>query len=210
MNNKLLFLAIIMLLSLFVLCACGENNVIEDVNEENPEVSEEYGEEYEEDYGDETGELEREPVPQEIFDKLVFSLNGGSFKIGDKYDDVKGSLGEEIRPAQTFTPCGGDSRNPVTSHTYDGISLEVSHDGIIQRAVISGMEFPNTTATFAGIKIGDTPEVVRNTFNYTADVDTEYVINYTFDSLAVSFGLDFEGSGNIDYISMDDIGMTGF
>ena len=198
MKKLFLLLAVLVALSL-ILCACGEKPE-EEQNSENTVVENNEEEYYE--------EVEKTIDPADL-DKLVVELNGATVRMGDKFADVKGSFGNEIRPANTYTPCGGKDDEKVTTHYYDGLEIEETHEGIVYHAKISAFDFPTSQATICGIKISDSPDTVRNTFGTTPDTDSEYVINYTFGTIAVSYGLDFEESGNVNYISIDDFSIGG-
>jgi hypothetical protein len=194
MNKKVLLFTLIMVMTL-VLCACGEKK-------ENTESS---GEIIEEVSGEQNeGEYTLRPATQEEIDMLEIVLNNGSFKIKEKYEDVKGRMENEIKPAQSYTPCGGSDDEQVTCHYFDGMNVEETHEGYIYNVVISGYDFPESKATIAGVKLGDTPENVKEKISATPDSDSEYTINYTFGDVFVSFGLDFEGDGNVNYMSIFD------
>ena len=201
MRKKLIFLTMIMIIALIVLCGCEKKEEVHNSDTDVLETESADTVEFSDD------ELLNQEVSQEDYDKLVLSINGGTFKIGDKYDDVKDSLGKEIKPSQTYSPCGGG--NKITSHYYDGMVIDVTLDGIIYHAVISGYEYPNSEATLAGIKLGATTEEVKKTFDILPYTDDEYTVNYSFGKYAVSFGLDFEGDGNVNYISIDDFSISG-
>ena len=208
MKKSVLLLAVLMLVFAVALCACGEQKPVEQKSgEQAPVVDDESGEEYTDESGEETP-AENVFDPADL-DKLVVELNGATFMIDEKYEDVKKRLGSEVRPAQTYTPCGGSDDEQVTTHYYDGYELEETHDGIVYHAKISGIDNPDSKATVAGIKIGDTPDKVRSTFATKPDSDSEYTINYVFGKIFVSFGLDFEGTGNVNYISIDDFELAG-
>lgn len=189
MKKRVLILAILMLVCMVVLCACVNNEKKSEKTEGEKAIS--------------------KKVPQEEIDKLVILANGATFRIDDKFDEVKEKLGTEIRPSQTYTPCGGSDDAQVTSHYYDGYYIDVSSDGIIFRAVISENENPGSKVTLAGIKLGDSPEDVKKAFNVKPDIADEYTINYELDKFIVSYGLNFEGNGNVNYISIDDISIAG-
>ncbi|MBR3281557.1 MAG: hypothetical protein IKI57_06990 [Clostridia bacterium] len=205
MKKGLFLLVALLMISLVVLCACEDKKQEDNKSGEaisNVEV--ESGEENIENNTEEVATFD----PADL-EKLVMELNGASFKMDDRFEDVKEKLGAEARPSQTYTPCGGNDAEQVTTHYYDGYELEETHDGIIYHGKISGSDYPESKATLAGIKLGDTPDTVRNTFKTTPDVDSEYVINYIFGNIYVSFSLDFEGNGTVNYISIDDSNYAG-
>ncbi len=197
---KKLILLLLALLLVFALCACGEK-VEPEVEEQNEEVNYSEDEEYE--------EIPIAEATPERLAALVISFNGTEFRIGDKYDDVKARLGDLVRPAQSFTPCGGNDDEQMTGYDYDGIHIEATHDGIICRAVVSGYEYPNSKATIKGIGIGATPNEVKSAFDYSPVTDSEYTINYQVGSYIISYSIDSEGTGAINYISIDDMNLAG-
>ena len=202
MKKNVMLLVVIVIFAL-VLCACGEKKE-EKQGMENTVVDN--GEELnnEEDY-----EEENKVIDPADFDKLVISLNGASLKINEKFEDVKSRFGAESRPSQSYTPCGGSDDAQVTTHYYNGLEVEETAEGIIYLARVSGYEYRESQATIAGIKLGDTPETVRNTFGSTPDSDSEYTINYTFGTVALSYGLDTDGTGNVNHMSIDDFSLGG-
>lgn len=198
-----LFLVILALV--FALCACGEKEeVVENVEPAVEEQNEEI-EEMEEAFD----EIQIPEATPERLAKLVISYNGAEFRIGDKYEDIKEGLGELIRPAQAFTPCGGSDDEQMMSYVYDGLGVEATHDGLVSRAVISGYDYPESKATVAGVGLGATPAEVRSAFEFEPMTDSEYTINYQLGTYIVSFGLDDEGTGNVNYISIDDMELAG-
>ena len=186
MKKSILLLVVLMLVCALVLCACEKKDegYVEDI------VLERYYEEAD--------------LP-----KLTVSVNGGSVKMDDKFEDVKDNLGTEIKAPQAYTPCGGSDDEKMTTHYYDGLEIDVTHDGLICRAVISGFDNQESKASIAGIKLGDTPETVRANFATQPETDSEYTINYSFGSLILSFSLDTDGTGNVNYISLDDMDIAG-
>ena len=205
--KKLFLLLAVMMLFVLVLSACGEKEeettTPENVAVENNEVENtEFEEEGEEEY--------QPPVVVEAdLDKLVISLNGAQVKIGEKMDDVKAKMGTEVKPAQSYTPCGGSDDAQNITHYYDGLELEETPEGIFYHARVSGYDHPDSKAMICGIKLGDSPETVKEMFETKPETDSEYTINYTFGTIAVSFGLDFEGTGNVNYMSIDDFALGG-
>ena len=187
MKKSVLLLAVLMLVCALVLCACEkkeEQEPVEDI------------------------------IPESVYDepdlpKLTVSLNGGSVKMDDKFEDVKDNLGTETKAPQAYTPCGGSDDEKMTTHYYDGLEIDVTHDGMICRAVISGFENQDSKAEIAGIKLGDTPETVRANFATKPETDSEYTINYSFGTFILSFSLDTDGTGNVNYISLDDMALAG-
>ncbi len=198
------FSLLLMILMLVVaLCACGEEE-----KKEVKENSEILASEEETKMPTEQEEGEEEPkVPASSADlaKLEITFNGQSFKIGEKMDDVKPKLGDELRPAQTYTPCGGSDDEQVTDYYYDGLVISATHDGFIYRVVVSGTDYPESSAKIAGIGLKATPDEIKASFEGTPTTDSEYVINYSFDDYVLSFGFDFDGDGLVNYISMDDM-----
>lgn len=185
MKKGFLLLAVLMMVFALVLCAC------EDKKEEAP-----------------TEDINKVVDPTDV-DKLIISLGDASCKIGEKFEDVKGRFGAERKPANSYTPCGGSDDAKNTTHYYDGLEIEEVASGIVYYAKISGFDYPTSQASIAGIKLGDTPETVRAHFGSTPDTDSEYVINYTFGTICLSFGLDNEETGNVNHISMDDMSLGG-
>ena len=198
---KKLSLLLMILALVFALCACGEQEEI--VEEVEPEIEE--IEEIEEIY-------EEVPIPEatpERVAKLVISYNGAEFRIGDKYDDVKEGLGDLLKPGESFTPCGGNDDEKMMSYSYDGLNIEATHDGLVSRAVISGYDYPESKATICGVGIGATPEEVRSAFDFAPYTDSEYTINFQVGTYTLSYGLDAEGTGTVNYISLDDMNLAG-
>ena len=203
MKKNSLLLVVMMLSFALILCACGEKE--EKPVDENTVVENNEVENFEEE------EYNYEPIPfkEEDLDKLVVSYNGGEARLGQKMADVLPVMGQEVRPAQSYTPCGGsdDAQNVV--HYYDGLELEETSEGLFYHAKISAFDYPDSKAMIAGIKLGDSPETVKAMFATEPETDSEYTINYTFGNIALSFGLDFEGTGLVNYISMDDFSLGG-
>ena len=197
--KKSIIIALLVLVMAIVLCACGEKK---ESNQNSGDISGEVV------VDNETNNEEEAPglrgATQEEIDKVEIKLNNGSFKIREKFADVSGRMEPEVSPAQSYTPCGGSDDEQVTSHYYDGLKVEETHEGLIYNVVISAYDYPESKATIGGVKLGDTPETVRNLMGVEPDTDSEYTINYTFGDVFVSFGLDFEGTGNVNYISVFD------
>ena len=206
MKKLFLLLALVIVLTL-VLCACGVKSEQTQNNESEQNTVVENNEE-EQNVEAEDEEPEKIVDPSD-FDKLVVRLNGAQARMNDLFVNIKDEFGTEAKPAQSYTPCGGSDDAQVTTHYYDGLEIEETADGIVYHAKISGFDYPDSTATVADIRLGDTPEKVRNTFGTTPDTDNEYTINYSFDTIYVSFGLDNEGTGNVNYISIDDFSLGG-
>ena len=201
MKKGLLLLAVLMVVFALILCAC------ENKKEETP--VEEKVEEVVEEVSDVTEEVVENVVDPADLEKLVVEYNGATCKIGEKFEDVKGRLGEERKPAQSYTPCGGSDDAQNITHYYNGVDIEELADGTIYYAKISGFDYPTSQASIAGIKLGATPEEVKANFGTKPDVENEYVINYTFGKIALSFNLDVDESGNVNSISMDDFSLGG-
>ena len=206
-KGSLLLVVLMIAFSLF-LCACEDKKeevLLDNGEETNVEVEENIEEEAE-------GEFEEEEIVVDPADleKLVIELNGSTLKIGEKFADVKDSFEKEVKPSQSYTPCGGSDDAQNITHYYDGLEVEETADGIIYYAKISGFDYPVSNASIAGIKLGDTPETVRANFGTKPYVDSEYTINYAFGDINISFGLDVDETGNVNYISMDDFSVSGF
>ena len=203
MKKGFLLLVVLLMSFVLILCACEDKK--EEAKQEVTPVIEENNEEFvEENY-----EEENKVVDPADLEKLVVELNGKTIKIGEKFADVKDNFEAEVNPAQSYTPCGGSDDAKNTTHYYDGLEIEEVADGTVFHAKVSGFDNPDSKATIAGIKLGDTAETVRAHFGTTPDTDSESVINYTFGTLALSVSFDFEGTGLVDYISLDDYALGG-
>ena len=197
MKKGLLLLAVLMMvLFALVLCAC----------EKKEEVVEEPVEEVVE---DEAFEEEEKVVDPADLEKLVIELNGKTLRLGEKFADVKDSFEQEIKPSQSYTPYDGSDDAQNVIHYYDGLEVEETADGIIYYGKISGFDHPTSSASIAGIKLGATPEEVKANFGTEPDIESEYVINYSFGTIALSFNLDVNETGNVNSISMDDFSLYG-
>lgn len=204
MKKFLLLIAVLCLMS-FAICACekkeekvDESEVVKYEVTDDESETEEFTEEYTEE--------EEYVIPiadESVYAKYRINYNGTEFGVLDKYDDVKAGLGNEIKPSQTYTPCGAMVEGEVTTHFYEGLTLETNSEGIIYTIKFSSSENPDSTAALVtGIKLGSSHDEVINAYG-ASDSDDEYNTSYSYDRLYTGFSYDFEGDGTVNYFSIE-------
>ncbi len=190
---KKLLLVFMIIALCFAMCACGEENKPNEINEANVETNVPIEEE----------EFQLRPADESVYQKFRVKYNGVEFGVKDKFDDVKEGLGEEIRPPQTYTPCAAAVEGEVTTHYYEGLTLEETDKGIIYTIKFTSQENPNSTAELVtGIKLGSTREDLINAYG-DPDSNDEYNAVFNYENLYVGFSYDVDGDGNICYFSIE-------
>ena len=204
MKKFSLFLLVAVLL--VILCACGEKK--------SPEVSGEAvtpsevsnSEESNSEVTETSTDIETPELPiadAGTFAQYRVTYNGVEFGVGDAIADIREKLGTETTPPETFKPCAAMVEGEVTAYVYEGIRIETNDKGLIYSIGFSTFENPGTSAAFVnGIKIGSTPAEVKEAFGVT-DAESEYNITYNYSNLYVGIGLDAEGTGNVNYVSIE-------
>ena len=187
MKKVLLFL-LVLAVSVFALCACEDKNKsnqpggeveVEDVTENTSFVS---------------GENTVEDMP-----KYEVIYNGFGVLTGVNYESIKDKLGQESKPSDTSKACGPFVKGETTHYYYDGVTLDVNYEGVINYISID-----SANAKMAcGAKVGQTAEEVKSVLTNTYEED-EYSIRV---KLGGDFYVDFikDDDGTISHISVEDM-----
>jgi len=129
---------------------------------------------------------EAEPEGDEALLTVVY--NGAEIKVGDKYEDVKDSLGKEKSPSDIIEPCVEDQPE-ATMYYYDEMNLYVPNDTGIIKTIFTGFDMKNIAdhiGTAAGIKIGDTSKKVKEVYGEpTEDYGTTF--RYIIGDMQIEF-----------------------
>lgn len=196
-KNLLLFLAVVGLCC--SMCACGEKKEPTSGSGENEIVTPVDSGEGEENQG----EYVIPAATEELYQKLRVKYNGVEFGVKDQFDDIKDKLGSETRPPQTYTPCAALVAGDVTTHYYEGLTLETNDKGVIYSIKFSSFDNPNSTAELTtGVKLGSSHDDVINGYG-DSDSDDEYNTSYSYDKLYFAFSYDVDGDGTVNYFSLE-------
>ena len=191
--KKVLFLALIIALSIFALCACEDKKqdnqgsgdvVVANDNEEK-------------DTTDVSAVVGRERTPEEV-GKFTVVYNDVDFGTGVFFDKIKDELGQELKPSDTSKACGPFVKGETTHYYFDGLTIDVNYQGMINYIYLNG----NKASLSCGAKIGMSVDEIKALVGESTE--DEY-------SISVKLGDDFyvtfikDDDGTVNHISIDDM-----
>lgn len=154
--------------------------------------------------GNEASEPQEDQSTAAVQPEDIFAVvNGQEVRLGDAYEDIKASLGDEAKPEDVVEPCGDDTTDWLkTIHYYNGVSIHHNIDGIVEHIDINTNDVGEGDVTFMGkIKLGDSIEDIKALLGEPREED-EWAINYMIGDVFIYILRTDEGSdtiGEIDF-----------